>query len=343
MSTRPLSLSIKMATYLLKQRVKKVDKFAITLFIEPLELCNLECEGCGRIREYADVMHMKLSVADCLRVANEVDAPIVTIPGGEPLIHPEIELIVDGLVAQGRFVYMCTNGLLLEKKLPKFKATEQFCIVVHMDGMKEQHDKAVCRPGVFDKAVKAMRSAIDQGFRVCTNTTIYKETDPADTAELFQFLTDDIGVEGCIVAPGYDYEAAEIGFAPGRTMEDVFLPREEAQKVFRDVRKRSGEKVRFYNNPLYLEFLEGKRQYQCAAWTSPTYTVRGWRSPCYLLADKHVGSWQELLGDTKWDAYGFGRDPRCANCMMHCGYESATLLEAFKHPRDLLKLASVAA
>ena len=332
-----------MATYLLKQRVKKVDKFAMTLFIEPLELCNLECEGCGRIREYADVMHLKLSVDDCLRVANEVNAPIVTIPGGEPLVHPQIEQIADGLVDQGRFVYMCTNGILLDKKLPKFTKCEQFCIVVHMDGMREQHDKAVCRPGVWDKAVKAMRTAIDQGFRVCTNTTIYKETDPRDTAELFQFLTDDIGVEGCIVAPGYDYEAAAIGFAPGRTMEDVFLPREEAQKMFRDVRRRSGEKVRFYNNPLYLEFLEGKRQYQCAAWTSPTYTVRGWRSPCYLLADKHVESWQELLGDTKWDAYGFGRDPRCANCMMHCGYESATLLEAFKHPRDLLKLASVAA
>lgn len=341
--SRPFSLSVKMATYLLKQRVKKVDKFAVTLFIEPLELCNLACEGCGRIREYADVMHMKLSVDECLRVADEVDAPIVTIPGGEPLIHPEIDQIVNGLVDQGRFVYMCTNGLLLEKKLPKFRPSEQFCIVVHMDGLREQHDKAVCRPGVFDKAVRAMRTAIDSGYRVCTNTTIYKESDPSDTAELFRFLTDDLGVEGCIVAPGYDYAAAEIGLAPGRTMEDVFLPREEAQRLFRDVRRRSGEKVRFYNNPLYLEFLEGKRQYQCAAWTSPTYTVSGWRSPCYLLADKHVSSWQELLGGTDWDAYGFGRDPRCANCMMHCGYESATLLEAFKHPRDLLKLASVAA
>jgi hopanoid biosynthesis associated radical SAM protein HpnH len=340
--SRPLSLSIKMATYLLKQKVKRVDKFAVTLFIEPLELCNLECEGCGRIREYADVMHMKLSVDDCLRVANEVDAPIVTIPGGEPLVHPEIEDIVAGIVDQGRFVYMCTNGILLEKKLPKFKPSDQFCIVVHMDGMREQHDKAVCRPGVWDKAVKAMRLAIAEGFRVCTNTTIYKESDPEDTAELFQFLTDDVGVEGCIVAPGYDYEAAAIGFAPGRTMDDVFLPRKEAQKAFRDIRKRSGM-ARFYNNPLYLEFLEGRRQYQCAAWTSPTYTVRGWRTPCYLLADNHVSSWRELLNGTDWDAYGFGRDPRCSNCMMHCGYEMATVLEAFKSPRDLLKLATAGA
>lgn len=340
--SRPLSLSVKMATYLLKQKVKRLDKFAVTLFIEPLELCNLECEGCGRIREYADVMHMKLSVDDCLRVANEVDAPIVTIPGGEPLVHPEIEHIVNGLVDQGRFVYMCTNGLLLEKKLPKFTPSDQFCIVVHMDGMREQHDKAVCRPGVWDKAVKAMRLAIAEGFRVCTNTTIYKESDPDDTAELFQFLTDDVGVEGCIVAPGYDYEAAAIGFAPGRTMDDVFLPRREAQKAFRDIRQRSGM-ARFYNNPLYLEFLEGRRQYQCAAWTSPTYTVRGWRTPCYLLADNHVASWRELLNGTDWDAYGFGRDPRCANCMMHCGYEMATILDAFKSPRDLLKLAAAGA
>jgi len=238
--SRPLSLSVKMATYLFKQKVRKVDKFAMTLFIEPLELCNLECEGCGRIREYADVMHMKLSVDDCLRVANEVDAPIVTIPGGEPLIHPEIDQIVGGLVDQGRFVYMCTNGILLEKKLPKFTPSDQFCVVVHMDGMREQHDKAVCRPGVWDKAVKAMRQASAEGFRVCTNTTIYKESDPDDTAKLFQFLTDDVGVEGCIVAPGYDYEAAEIGLAPGRTMDDVFLPREEAQRMFREVRQRSG-------------------------------------------------------------------------------------------------------
>jgi len=340
--SRPLSLAVKMATYFLKQKIKHVDKFPMTLFIEPLELCNLECEGCGRIREYADVMHLKLSVDECLRVAKEVDAPIVTIPGGEPLVHPQIEDIVQGLIDQGRFVYMCTNGILLEKKLPKFKPSEQFCIVVHMDGMRDQHDRAVCRPGVWDKATKAMRVAIDQGFRVCTNTTIYKESDPGDTAELFRFLTEDVGVEGCIVAPGYDYAAAAIGFAPGRTMDDVFLPRAEAQKMFREVRQRSGM-ARFYNNPLYLEFLEGKRQYQCAAWTSPTYTVRGWRTPCYLLADGHVSSFKELLNGTDWDAYGFGRDPRCSNCMMHCGYEAATILEAFKHPRDLLKLVRTGA
>ncbi|MHB8621614.1 MAG: adenosyl-hopene transferase HpnH, partial [Chloroflexota bacterium] len=177
---RPLSLSVKMATYLLKQRVKSVDKFPVTLMLEPLELCNLECEGCGRIREYAGVMNRRLSVEECLRVANEADAPIVTIPGGEPLIHPHIEEIVNGIIDQGRFVYMCTNGLLLEKKLPKFKPSEQLCFVIHMDGMRDQHDKAVCRPGVFDKAVKAMRAAVDQGFRVCTNTTIYKESSPAD-------------------------------------------------------------------------------------------------------------------------------------------------------------------
>jgi hopanoid biosynthesis associated radical SAM protein HpnH len=331
-----------MATYFLKQKVKQVDKFPVTLFIEPLELCNLECEGCGRIREYADVMHMKLSVEDCLRVANEVDAPIVTIPGGEPLIHPQIGEIVQGIIDQGRFVYMCTNGILLERKLSQFKPSDQFAIVVHMDGMREQHDKAVCRPGVWDKAVSAMRAAIDQGFRVCTNTTIYRESDPEGTAELFRFLTDDIGVEGCIVAPGYDFEDAAKGFDGGRTMDDVFLPRAEAQKAFRDIRARAGM-ARFYNNPLYLDFLEGKREYQCAAWTSPTYTVRGWRTPCYLLADNHLESYKALLQDTNWDAYGFGRDPRCTNCMMHCGYESATLLEAFKHPRDLMKLVAMGA
>jgi hopanoid biosynthesis associated radical SAM protein HpnH len=211
-----------------------------------------------------------------------------------------------------------------------------------MDGMREQHDKAVCRPGVWEKAVSAMRAAIDQGFRVCTNTTIYRESDPDDTAELFRFLTEDIGVEGCIVAPGYDFVDAAKGFESGRTMDDVFLPRAEAQKAFRDIRAKAGM-ARFYNNPLYLEFLEGKRNYQCAAWTSPTYTVRGWRTPCYLLADDHMPSYASLIKDTNWEAYGFGRDPRCTNCMMHCGYESATLLEAFHHPRDLIKLAAMGA
>jgi hopanoid biosynthesis associated radical SAM protein HpnH len=287
-------------------------------------------------------MNQQLSVDECLRVAREADAPIVTIPGGEPLIHPKIEQIVSGLIDQGRFVYMCTNGLLLERKLSKFQPSDQFCIVVHMDGMREQHDKAVCRPGVFDKAVKAMRTAIDRGFRVCTNTTIYRESDPEQTAELFRFLTDDVGVEGCIVAPGFDYQAAEIGLAPGRTMDDVFLPRKEAQAAVRDIIER-GRGARFYNNPLYLEFIQGQREYQCMAWTSPTYTVRGWRTPCYLLADAHVPTFKELIDGTEWEKYGTGKDPRCANCMMHCGYEMATILEAFRHPKDLVKLAGAAA
>jgi hopanoid biosynthesis associated radical SAM protein HpnH len=328
--TRPLSMDLTIAGYLMKQKLLRHDKFPMTLFLEPLELCNLECVGCGRIREYAAVFHKKLSVEECLRVADEVGAPIVTIPGGEPLIHPKIDKIVAGLIDQGRFVYLCSNGLLMPRSFKKIKPHKQFCYVVHLDGMREIHDWSVSRAGVFDKAVAAMREAIRLGYRVCTNTTIYKDSNPDDLVTLFEFLTEE-NIEGCIVSPGYDYQAVT---------ENVFLPRDKAIEVFRQVYDRAkAQKVKFYNNPLFLEFLRGERDYpRCAAWSSPTYTVSGWRSPCYLLADKHTQTFAELMTETDWEKYGTGRDPRCANCMMHCGYETATIVEAMKHPSQMVHM-----
>jgi len=333
MPKRPIALELGMATYLVKNHlIQRKDMFPFTLMLEPLELCNLACHGCGRIREYDDVFHMRLSVEECLRVAEEAGAPIVNIPGGEPLIHKQIDEIENGITAQGRFVYLYTNGILLDRAFGMIPPSNRFAFVVHIDGMEAVHDHAVDRKGVFAKATAKMRDAIDRGYRVCTNTTIFRGTPAEEYVELFAFLRD-MGVEGCITSPGYDYESVTHD-------REQFLARKEAQALYAEVHERcAGMDVPFYNNPLFHDFLQGKRTYRCSAWSMPTYTVKGWRSPCYLLADSHVGSLKELYQGTDWEAYGTDRDPRCANCLMHCGYEATTILEAFKSPKDLLTLA----
>jgi hopanoid biosynthesis associated radical SAM protein HpnH len=330
---RPLSLEIGMATYLIKKHLIRRDgRFPVTLMLEPLEQCNLACHGCGRIREYEHVFDKRLSVEECLRVAEEAGAPIVNIPGGEPLIHKQIDQIVNGITAQGRFVYMCTNGLLMDRAFGKIPPSKRFAFVVHIDGMEAVHDHAVDRKGVFTKATGYMREAIEQGYRVCTNTTIFRGVPAEEYVELFSFLKD-MGVEGCITAPGFDYESVTHD-------RDQFLAKQESQALYSRVHDLcEGLAIPFYNNPLFHEFLQGKREYRCSAWAMPTYTVEGWRSPCYLLADSHKSSLQDLYDSTDWEAYGTDRDPRCANCLMHCGYEASTILEAFKSPRDLVALA----
>jgi hopanoid biosynthesis associated radical SAM protein HpnH len=330
---RPVALELGMATYLIKKRlIQRSELFPFTLMLEPLELCNLACHGCGRIREYDDVFHLRLSVEECLRVADEAGAPIVNIPGGEPLIHKQIDEIVNGITAQGRFVYLCTNGLLMDRAFGRILPSNRFAFVVHIDGMRGVHDHAVDREGVFEKATARMREAIELGYRVCTNTTIFRGTPAEEYVELFRFLKE-MGVEGCITSPGYDYESVTHD-------RDQFLARTDAQRLYSEVHERCDHlDIPFYNNPLFHEFLQGKRSYRCSAWSMPTYTVKGWRSPCYLLADAHVGSLKELYEGTDWEAYGTDRDPRCANCLMHCGYEATTILEAFKSPKDLLTLA----
>ena len=324
---RPMSLNLKMTSYLVSQMIRRKERFPMTLMLEPLELCNLACEGCGRIREYDFLKHQFMSVEQCLSVANECGAPIVSIAGGEPTIHPQIDQIVKGIIKQGRFVYMCTNGLLMERTMKKIPPQKQFSFVVHVDGLRETHDRSVCREGVFDKAIAGIKLAVERGYRVCTNTTIYKFTAPDEIADLFEFLTG-LGIEGHIVSPAYDYEAV------GPT--DIFMARQDAISVFHAIyEKTSSRNVRYYNNPLYLDFIRGLRDYQCAAWSNPTYTLQGWRRPCYMLAESHAQSFIELMEETDWDSYGYGRNPKCSNCMMHCGYEARTVVEAFKRPKDL--------
>ncbi len=315
-----------MALYLLKNRLAGRKRFPLVTMLEPLEMCNLACVGCGRIREYQPVIDKMMPVDVALDAVKESGAPIVSIAGGEPTIHPKIDEIINRLIDQKYFVYCCTNGLLLDRMLPKIPPSKYFCWVVHMDGMEEKHDASVDRKGVFKKAVQGMELALSRGYRVCTNTTIFKNSDVEDLWEMFR-LVKEIGVEGSMISPGYDFEDA-----PDR---DLFLTRRESRNIFKkllDPTRTGG--MKFYNNPLYLNFLQGDREYQCTAWSNPTYTILGWRKPCYPLADEHVQDVNELYEADLWQKYGVGNDPRCANCMMHCGFESATIFQAISTPKD---------
>jgi len=323
---RPIELSFRLALYLLKNRLAGRKRFPLVTMLEPLEMCNLACVGCGRIREYQPVIDKMMPVDVALDAVKESGAPIVSIAGGEPTIHPKIDEIINRLIDQKYFVYCCTNGLLLDRMLPKIPPSKYFCWVVHMDGMEEKHDASVDRKGVFKKAVQGMELALSRGYRVCTNTTIFKNSDVEDLWEMFR-LVKEIGVEGSMISPGYDFEDA-----PDR---DLFLTRRESRNIFKkllDPTRTGG--MKFYNNPLYLNFLQGDREYQCTAWSNPTYTILGWRKPCYPLADEHVQDVNELYEAGLWQKYGVGNDPRCANCMMHCGFESATIFQAISTPKD---------
>jgi hopanoid biosynthesis associated radical SAM protein HpnH len=327
----PIELGVRMAGYVYKNILSGRKRFPIVMMLEPLETCNLKCKGCGRVREYHDTVissNKMVSVEKCLQVVEEAGAPIVSIAGGEPLIHPQIDEIVSGIIAQKRFVFLCTNGLLMERAMKKIKPSKYFSWVVHLEGMRETHDYWVDRAGVWDKAFSAAEHAIKEGYRVCTNTTVYKNSDVEDIGELFHTLTND-GIEGLMISAGFPYESV--------SEADIFLDRQQSIDTFRKVLDTSNG-YRFYNNPLYLQFLRGEREYSCKAWTNPTYTPLGWRKPCYLIADEHTDSLDEILDPALWEKYGTGKDPRCATCMMHSGYEGGIVQGAMSNPREMLAL-----
>jgi len=330
MAGRPIILSLKLGVYLLRQKLKGQKRFPLTMILEPLEDCNLTCTGCGRIREYEPIIDHKLTVEECLRAVEECDPPVVSIAGGEPLMHPQIGEIVAAIVKQKRFVYLCTNALLYKKALKVIRPSTYFSFVVHLDGLRETHDVAVERSGVYEVAMKAIREFRAAGFRVCTNTTLFSGNAPEEYHRLFAMLND-MGVEGMMVAPGFQYKEV--------AQHDIFMQREEARSFFRRVFDGCREGIRFYNNPLYLDFLMGKREYECTQWSTPTYTPAGWRKPCYLIADEHTTTFAQLMDSTDWKSYGFGRDPRCDTCMMHCGYEGSAIQEAMASPKALAELA----
>ncbi len=326
--TRPMELAVRLGWYVMKSKAARRKKFPLVTMLEPLEACNLACEGCGRIREYEAVIDRMLTVEQCMQAVEDSGAPIVSIAGGEPTMHPQIDEIVERIVATKRFVYMCTNALLMERVMKSIPASKYFCFVVHMDGMEEAHDRSVYRKGVFKIAVRAMKAALDRGYRVTTNTTIFNGVDEDDMIEMFKMLTE-MGVEGCMVSPGYQFDSVP--------NQELFISRRKAREVFtRILDPKHG--IRFYNNPLYLDFLRGEREYQCTAWSNPTYTVSGWREPCYLLGDRHTEQFDELMSDELWERYGVGKDPRCANCLMHCGFESASIYDAFVNPAAAAKM-----
>jgi len=306
-----------MARYTIGNKLRGRARFPLVLMLEPTLRCNLACAGCGRIRELRDSPNHSLSAAECLSAVDEAGAPMVSIAGGEPLLHPDIVPIVDQILAGGRGVTLCTNGLLLEDSLDGFRPSPYLSFVIHLDGLARTHDGYAGREGVFATAMDAIGAAKRRGFRVLVNTTLYKGTDVAETVQLLELLAQ-IPVNGTIVAPAFGFEEVEA---------DLFLTRSEAIARFGPIYDLR-HSVPFYNTPLYLEFLAGKRELACVPWSTPTRNPRGWRQPCYLLADDYCPSFQALLEDTNWEAYGVGKDPRCADCMVHSGYDAAAMAEA---------------
>jgi hopanoid biosynthesis associated radical SAM protein HpnH len=296
--------------------------------LEPLFRCNLTCAGCGKIQYPADILRQHLSPDRCFQAAEECGAPMVSIPGGEPLLHPQIAEIVQGLIRRGKYVYLCTNALILKEKLHCFSPNKYFTINVHLDGQKEFHDRSVAREGVYEIVVDAIKDAIRRGFRVTTNTTLYKDADPAGVRAFFDDMMQ-LGVEGMTLSPGYGYEKA-----PDRRH---FLGRAETQKLFADVLQNPKKHWRYNQSPLFLEFLAGKRNYACTPWGMPSYSLFGWQKPCYLLQDGYCSTFAELLEKTEWDRYGAeSGNPRCADCMVHSGYEASAVDDTFGSIRGFI-------
>jgi hopanoid biosynthesis associated radical SAM protein HpnH len=322
----PISQMWTVATYVLGQRLKGRAKYPLVLMLEPLFRCNLACAGCGKIQYPAHILKKHLSVDECIRAVEECGAPMVSIPGGEPLLHPDIGQIVKELVKRRKYIYLCTNALLLKERLDEgvFTPSKYLTFSVHMDGLEENHDFAVCREGTYQKAVTAIRQAVQSGFRVTTNTTLFDGADPNAVRDFFDAMME-IGVEGMMVSPGYAYDKAPD--------QKSFLKRKTTNELFEMIlsNRRDGKRRwRFNQSPLFLEFLMGKREYECTPWGMPTYNLFGWQKPCYLLQEGYADSFAELMRDTDWDSYGRASgNPKCANCMVHSGYEASAVNHTF--------------
>jgi hopanoid biosynthesis associated radical SAM protein HpnH len=325
----PLIQKIRVGAYIFRQRLKKNEKFPLVLMLEPLFRCNLACSGCGKIDYEDEILNKRLSVQECLDAVDECGAPIVSIPGGEPLIHKNIFEIVDGIIKRKKFVYLCSNALLLEKKLDEFTPSPYLTFSIHLDGLEEHHDQAVSQKGVFKRAVSAIRAAKAQGFRVNVNCTLFDQMTPKEAANFFNFATNDLQVEGITISPGYAYERAP--------NQDHFLKRSKTKQLFRDIFKlQKNNKWEFSQSVLFMDFLAGNQEYQCMPWGNPTRNIFGWQRPCYLLSEGYADSFQALMEETNWEDYGTGRYEKCADCMVHCGYESTAVNDVIRHPLKAL-------
>lgn len=315
-------------SYVLSQKIRGRKRYPLVLMLEPLFRCNLECAGCGKIQFPEETLSKRLTPEQCFQAVDECGAPMVSIPGGEPLIHPEIQQIVEGLVARKKYIYLCTNAIMLERKLHLFKPSKYLTFSIHLDGLKEEHDHAVCRDGVFDVAVKAIKLAKERGFRVTTNTTLFDGANPDRVRQFFDFVTE-LGTEGMMVSPGYSYEKAPD--------QEHFLKKNRANELFTKIFQNPKKGWKFNQSPLFMRFLQGQEDYQCTPWGSPAYNVFGWQKPCYLLGEGYASSFKELMETTEWDRYGTGRNEKCADCMVHCGYEPSAVDDTFSSWKGFLK------
>ena len=337
----PISQMWTVATYVLKNKLTGRKRYPLVLMLEPLFRCNLACAGCGKVQYPPHILKKQLTPEQCFAAAEECGAPMVSLPGGEPLIHKDMPQIVAGIVARRKFVYLCTNAILLAKHIDDYRPSPYLTLSIHLDGDRERHDESVCQEGVFDKAVAAIRMARERGFRVTANCTLFTGEDPERVARFFDEAMA-LGIEGITVSPGYSYHHAP--------RQDVFLGRNASKRLFREIFKqrrgadsqRAGARRRwsFNHSGLYLDFLAGNQNYQCTPWSTPTYNIFGWQRPCYLLTDEgYAPSFRSLMEDTEWDKYGVGKNPACDNCMAHCGFEGTAVDDAFAHPLKALTAA----
>ena len=326
----PLIQQARVGAYVLKQRLRGNRRYPLVLMLEPLFRCNLACPGCGKIDYPDDILNRRLSVEDCIEAVEESGAPVVSIPGGEPLIHRDMPKIVAEITKRKRFVYLCTNALLLEKKLGDYSPSPYLTFSIHLDGLEEEHDRAVDQKGVFKRAVSAIKAARDRGFRVNVNCTLFDNAQVERVADYLDFIRD-LGVEGVTISPGYAYERAPD--------QQHFLSRRNTKKLFRQLfRLGKGRKWRFSQSSLFLDFLAGNQSYHCTPWSNPTRNVFGWQRPCYLLNEGYAPSFKALMEETEWEGYGTGNYEKCANCMVHCGYEGTAVEDTVRNPLKALKV-----
>jgi hopanoid biosynthesis associated radical SAM protein HpnH len=327
----PLHQMIRVGAYVAKQRLMGVERYPLVLMLEPLFRCNLACVGCGKI-DYPDpILNQRLSVAQCLEAVDECGAPVVSIAGGEPLLHREMAEVVEGIIARKKFVYLCTNALLLEKKIDQYKPNPYFVWSIHLDGDKEMHDHAVSQEGTYDRAIAAIKLVKSRGFRCNINCTLFDGADPERVARFFDTVME-MGLDGITVSPGYAYERA-----PDQAH---FLNRKKTKELFRNIfRAKNGTKWSFSQSGLFLDFLAGNQNYECTPWGNPTRTYFGWQKPCYLVGEGYTKTFKELMETTDWDAYGTGKYEKCADCMVHSGYEATAVMDATKHPLKALGVA----
>jgi hopanoid biosynthesis associated radical SAM protein HpnH len=328
----PLLQKIHVGSYLIRQNLMGRKRYPLVLMLEPLFRCNLACAGCGKIDYPDDILNQRISVEDALTAVDECGAPVVSIAGGEPLLHKELPTIVKGIIARRKFVYLCTNALLMEKRMKDYEPSQYFVWSVHLDGDKEDHDKSVCQAGTYDRAVAAIKAAKARGFRCNINCTLFNNADPERMAKFFDTVME-LGVDGITVSPGYAYERAPD--------QQHFLNRQTTKQLFRDIFKRGdgGKRWSFSQSGLFLDFLAGNQTYHCTPWGNPTRTVFGWQKPCYLLGEGYAKTFKELMESTDWDAYGVGNYEKCADCMVHSGFEATAVQDTFKHPLKALASA----